>query len=197
MVDQVNNRRRFLITVSSIVGGAGVVAATWPFVASMLPSEKARIAGAPVQVDVSKLEPGQQLTVSWRGRPVWVLRRTPDMLARMATPEHLARLLDPDSQVTSQQPAYARNATRSLHPEHLVVIGICTHLGCVPTFRPDPAPADLGNDWDGGYFCPCHGSRYDLAGRVWKNMPAPANLEIPLYHYLAATIVEIGVDAQA
>ncbi len=187
-------RRRFLVAATTVVGGAGTVAALWPFLASMWPSEKARVAGAPVTVDISRIEPGQQITVEWRGRPVWVLRRTPEMLAAMETPAHRARLRDPDSELATQQPPYARNAARSIHPEHLVVIGICTHLGCVPTFRPDLAPEDLGPEWDGGYFCPCHGSRYDLAGRVYKRMPAPSNLVVPPYRYVADSIVEIGVD---
>jgi len=189
-----SSRRRFLIAASGTVGGAGLLAAAWPFLASLRPSEKARAQGGPVQVDIGRLEAGQQITVVWRGRPVWVLKRTQEMLARMGTSAHRALLSDPDSAVTTQQPDYARNATRSLHPEHLVVIGICTHLGCVPTFRPEVAPEDLGRDWDGGYFCPCHGSRFDLAGRVYRGVPAPTNLVVPPYHYVKDDIVEIGVD---
>jgi len=148
-----------------------------------------------VTVDFSKIEPGQQITVEWRQKPVWVLRRTPAMLEQLNAPTHVRRLRDPYSQVSSQQPAYARNALRSIHAEHLVVIGICTHLDCVPSFRPEVAAQDLGFDWPGGYFCPCHGSRLDLAGRVFKGVPAPTNLEIPPYRYLSETVVEIGVDS--
>ena len=189
-----NRRRRLLVSATAALGGAGLLVSAWPFLASMRPSRRTRSAGAPVVVDISRLEPGQQITVEWRRKPVWVLRRTTEMLARMARPRHLARLRDPDSDVRSQQPEYARNPTRSLHPEHLVVIGICTHLGCVPTFRPEVAPRDLGPDWDGGYFCPCHGSRFDLAGRVYRDVPAPTNLVVPPYHYPEEGVVEIGVD---
>ncbi len=189
-----SKRRRLLLVATAGLAGAGAVFTGIPFIASMRPSQRARAAGAPVEVDVSRLEPGQQLTVAWRGRPVWVLRRMPEMLGRMHTPGHLARLRDPDSDVWTQQPKYARNASRALRPEYLVVIGICTHLGCVPTFRPEAAPQDLGPDWIGGYFCPCHGSRFDLAGRVFKGVPAPTNLVIPPYHFLQDTLIEVGVD---
>ncbi len=187
-------RRRFLTVLTTAVGAVGLGAASVPFIASMQPSARARAQGAPVTVDISRIEPGSQVTVEWRKRPVWVLRRTPDMLERLDDPALLARLRDPDSRVTSQQPEYARNRYRSLHPEHFVVIAICTHLGCVPTFRPDIGPEDLGRDWPGGYFCPCHGSRFDLAGRVYKGVPAPTNLVVPPYRYLSDTLVQIGVD---
>lgn len=190
----VNSRRRLLITATTTVAGVGVLAIAYPFLASLWPSDRAKMSGAPVQVDLSKLEPGQQITVGWRGKPVWILRRTPEMLERMAMEAHRARLLDPDSSVTSQQPEYAHNPVRSIHPEHLVVIGICTHLGCVPTFRPELAPTDLGDEWDGGYYCPCHGSRFDLAGRVYKSVPAPTNLVVPPYRYVGDSVVEVGVD---
>lgn len=189
-------RRRLLIATTTVVGAAGLVAVGIPFIDSFWPSERARLAGAPVKVDISRLSPGQQITVEWRGRPVWVLWRTPEMLKRMQSAEHLQRLRDPNSDVESQQPAYARNAVRAIHPQHLVVIGICTHLGCVPTFRPDVAPPDLGPHWIGGYFCPCHGSRFDFAGRVYKRVPAPTNLVIPPYRYLSASMIEVGVDTQ-
>lgn len=188
-------RRRILLAASAAVGAAGLAAVAVPFIASMLPSTRARVAGAAVQVDISKLEPGQQITVEWRGRPIWVLRRTAEMLERMRTPSHLQRLRDPDSNVYKQQPDYARNPYRAIHSEHLVVIGICTHLGCVPSFRPEIAPADLGPDWIGGYFCPCHGSRFDFAGRVFVGVPAPLNLVIPPYRYLSGSLIEIGADA--
>ncbi len=190
------DRRRWLAGAAVLMGGAGVAALAVPFIRSMGPSARARAAGAPVQVDFSRLEPGQQITVEWRGRPVWVMRRTKRMLARMREPEHLRRLRDPGSRVETQQPPYARNATRSIRPEIFVVIGICTHLGCVPTYRPEESPPDLGPDWIGGYFCPCHGSRFDLAGRVYKGVPAPTNLVVPPHRYLSDTVVEVGVHPQ-
>ncbi len=194
MTDHSSKRRRFLVAGMTVVGGAGLAAASWPFLAYMLPSERARTIGGPVTIDISKLEPGQQIVAKWRGKPIWVLRRTPQILETLGTPAHRAKLRDPDSLVTSQQPAYAQNPTRAIHPEHFVVIGICTHLGCVPTFRPEVAPADIGDDWDGGYLCPCHGSRFDLDGRVWKGVPAPTNLVVPPYHYLSDTVVQVGID---
>lgn len=160
------DRRRFLVTTTTVVGGIGVGLAAVPFLFSLQPSERALAAGAPAVVDVSKLEPGQQITVKWRRKPVWVLRRTPEILTNLKTLTD--QLRDPVSRIESQQPAYARNEYRSIRPEYLVVVALCTHLGCVPSFRPDVAPADLGSDWLGGYFCPCHGSRFDFAGRVFK-----------------------------
>ena len=192
--DVVTNRRRFLTVTATMVGSVGAVFGAIPFIAAMNPSARARAAGAPVEVDISKLEPGQQITIEWRGRPVWVLRRTPQMLANLANLDD--QLRDPESQVETQQPPYARNEYRSIKPEYLVVIGICTHLGCVPTYRPDIAPEDLGPQWLGGYFCPCHGSRYDLAGRVYQGVPAPTNLVVPPYQYLSDTRLVVGVDAR-
>jgi len=187
-------RRKMLVAATSVVGGAALTAASVPFIASMTPSEAARAAGAPVSTELVGIKPGTQLTVEWRRKPVWILHRTEAMLKALEDPRHLARLADPDSAVRSQQPAYARNAYRSLKPEYLVVVGICTHLGCVPTFRPEVAPADLGPEWDGGYFCPCHGSKFDLAGRVWRNVPAPTNLVIPPYGYAGEVKVVVGRD---
>lgn len=187
-------RRKLLVAATGIVGGAGGAAASIPFVASMMPSERARAGGAPVAADFAKLGPGEQLTVEWRGKPVWILRRTKAMLKTLENPAHRAKLADPESKVRSQQPDYARNAFRSLEPETLVVVSICTHLGCVPTFRPDVAPRNLGPDWLGGYFCPCHGSKFDFAGRVYRNVPAPTNLAVPPHRYLSATRVVIGED---
>lgn len=187
-------RRRFLVAATSVVGGAGFIAVAAPFISAMNPSAKARSAGAPVRVDFSKLEPGQQITVNWRGKPVWVLRRTPQMLDDLRSAGFRERLRDPDSDVATQQPAYARNELRAIKPEYLVVIAICTHLGCVPSFRPDVAPIDLGSDWPGGYFCPCHGSKFDLAGRVYRAVPAPTNLVIPPYRFLADTELLVGED---
>lgn len=185
-------RRKILLAATSAAGGAALAAASVPFIASMNPSERARAAGAPVETDFSWLEPGTLTTVEWRGKPVWILRRTEAMLETLRDPRHLAKLADPGSGVKSQQPVYAQNANRSVKPDHLVVVALCTHLGCVPTFRPDVAPKDLGSDWDGGYFCPCHGSKFDFAGRVYRNVPAPTNLIIPPYHYLSNTKVVIG-----
>ncbi|MBI2295376.1 MAG: ubiquinol-cytochrome c reductase iron-sulfur subunit [Betaproteobacteria bacterium] len=189
-------RRRLLVAATGAVGGAGLAAASIPFVASMNPSERARARGAPVDVDFAKLGPGEQVTFEWRGKPVWILRRTEAMLKALENPGHLVKLADSDSKVKSQQPAYARNAFRSLKPEYLVLVPICTHLGCVPTFRPDVAPADLGPDWPGGYFCPCHGSKFDFAGRVYRNVPAPTNLVVPPHKYVTDTRVSIGEDTR-
>ncbi|MBL1319903.1 MAG: ubiquinol-cytochrome c reductase iron-sulfur subunit [Methylophaga sp.] len=189
-----NTRRRFLVAAGTVVGGAGIAAALIPFVSSMSPSARAYSAGASVEVDVSKLEPGQQITVEWRSKPVWILRRTEQVVDDLQSDKLRQNLRDPDSLVTSQQPDYVQNAFRSRKEEFLVTIGICTHLGCIPTFRPDRAPEDLGPDWLGGYFCPCHGSRFDLAGRVFKNVPAPTNLVIPPYYFLSDNKILIGED---
>jgi len=188
-------RRRLLVAATTVIGGAGLAAIIVPFIDSWNPSEKARSAGAPVSLDISKLEAGQQIAVTWRGKPVWVLWRTPRMLEDLHSPEIRDQLRDPDSQIKSQQPSYARNEFRSIKPEYLIVIGICTHLGCVPTFRPDIAPADLGPEWRGEYFCPCHGSRFDLAGRVYKRVPAPINLKIPPYRFVSNTEIVVGEDS--
>lgn len=187
-------RRELLVAATGIVGGAGIAAASIPFIASMTPSERARAAGAPVEANFARLGSGEQLTVEWRGKPVWILHRTEAMLKALENPAHRADLVDPDSKLTTQQPAYVRNAFRSIKPEYLVVVPICTHLGCVPSFRPDVAPGDLGPKWPGGYYCPCHGSKFDLAGRVYRNVPAPANLVIPPHRYLGATTAKIGED---
>lgn len=185
-------RRRFLTASMAVAGATGAAAATWPFIASWQPSERALAAGGPVTVDISRLEPGMQITVGWRRQPVWVLRRTQEMLATL--PLLTDSLRDPDSRLQTQQPGYARNEYRSIRPEYLVVVAICTHLGCVPAYRPDIAPADLGPAWLGGYFCPCHGSRFDLAGRVFQGVPAPTNLVVPPYRYADGSLIEIGTD---
>lgn len=184
-------RRKALVEVTAAAGGLAIAAAAVPFVANLAPSERAKAAGAPVRADLSKLAAGELMTVEWRGQPVWVLRRTGDMVRRLA--DIRDRLLDPDSS-RKQQPEYCRNATRSIRPDVLVAVGICTHLGCVPTFRKDVAPADLGPDWPGGFYCPCHGSKFDFAGRVYRNVPAPLNLVIPPHHYAGPTEVLIGED---
>lgn len=195
MTEEVDKqRRKALVAAASVVGGAGVVAAVVPFVESMEPSAKAQAAGAPVEVDISKLGPGELMTVEWRGKPIWILHRTPHMLE--ALKEVRDQLKDPDSK-QSIQPDFAKNEYRSLKPEYLVVIGICTHLGCSPTFRPDEAPPDLGPQWKGGYFCPCHGSRFDLAGRVLKGSPAPTNLVVPPYRFLSDTRLLVGAETEA
>ncbi len=181
-----------MIKATAVVGAIGAAAASVPFLLSLNPSERALAAGTPVVVDISKLELGQQITVNWRQKPVWVLRRTPQILETLST--FTNRLRDPNSRVESQQPAYARNEYRSIRPEYLVVIALCTHLGCVPSFRPEVAPPDLGAEWMGGYFCPCHGSRFDFAGRVFKGVPAPTNLVVPSHRYLSDQLIEIGVD---
>lgn len=185
-------RRRILITATTAMGGLGVVAAAVPFIASMLPSERAKAAGSPVEVDISKLMPGTQLTVEWQGKPAWILHRTDEMLQLLGGDNQ--RLRDPHSEV-AHQPAYCKNATRSIKPKYFVAVGICTHLGCVPNFRPEIAPADLGREWRGGFYCPCHGSKYDLAGRVFKGLPAPTNLVIPQHSYLSDLRLIIGTDA--
>jgi len=188
-----NPRRRRLLVITSGLGVVGTAFAITPFVLSMLPSARAKAAGAPVEVDISKVEPGQLLTVAWRGQPVWILRRTPAMLDELKKDEDL--LADPNSTVTSQQPAYAKNLTRSIKPEYLVLVGICTHLGCSPLPRlVAGVPSGLGDNWPGGFFCPCHGSKFDLAGRVFKNVPAPINLKVPPYKYLSDIRIIIGVD---
>jgi ubiquinol-cytochrome c reductase iron-sulfur subunit len=184
-------RRRFLTAATTVVGAVGAGFLLVPFISSMQPSAKARAAGAPVRADISKLEPGQMIRVKWRGKPVWVVKRTDEMLATLA--ELNAELRDPDSAMP-QQPEYAQNEYRSIKPDILILIGICTHLGCSPTYRPDVAPADLGPDWKGGFFCPCHGSRFDIAGRVYAGVPAPTNLPVPPHRYLSDDEIMIGED---
>jgi ubiquinol-cytochrome c reductase iron-sulfur subunit len=185
-------RRRLLLASTVGMGGLGLAVTAIPFIDSMAPSERAKAAAAPVEVDIAGIAAGTLSTVDWRGKPVWVLHRTPAMLAALARPNDL--LLDPDSR-TDQQPPYARNATRSIRPAILVVEAICTHLGCIPAFRPEPGAPDLGPGWPGGFYCPCHGSRYDLAGRVFKNVPAPLNLVVPPHAYQGDKLV-IGAGLQ-
>lgn len=186
-------RRRMLVRSAAAVGGLGTLALAWPMVGSMLPSARARAAGAPVTVDISKLAKGQIVTIEWRGKPVWVVNRTEEQLQTLQADAD--RLADPMSE-QPLQPAYATNEARSIKPEYLVVVGVCTHLGCSPTYRPDVAPADLGSDWDGGFFCPCHGSKFDMAGRVYAGVPAPTNLEIPPYRYVDDTMIVVGEDSE-
>ena len=185
------NRRHFLTVATSLTGAVGLAMTAVPFVASFQPNARARALGAPVEIDIGKLEAGAMVRVMWRGRPVWVLRRTPEMLARME--QSGAPLADPDSLVENQ-PAYAQNPNRSIKPEILVVIGNCTHLGCAPIERFDVAPVDLGADWVGGFYCPCHGSKFDLAGRVHDGYPAPTNLVVPPHRFLGQNLILIGDD---
>jgi ubiquinol-cytochrome c reductase iron-sulfur subunit len=188
------DKRRFLVGATSVVGGVGAVAACVPFVMSMWPSERARAAGAAVEVDIGKLEAGQKIDVEWRGKVVWLIRRTPEMLASL--PKLDSKLADPNSDAP-QQPPYCKNQERSINRGPvLVAVGICTHLGCSPTYRKEIAPADLGPDWLGGFFCPCHQSKFDLSGRVYKGVPAPFNLVVPPHKYLTDTMVVIGEDTK-
>ncbi|NCN44451.1 MAG: ubiquinol-cytochrome c reductase iron-sulfur subunit [Piscirickettsiaceae bacterium CG_4_9_14_3_um_filter_43_564] len=186
-------RRKVLTAATGVVGAAGATFLAVPFVSSWQPSEKAKAAGAPVEADLSQMQPGQMLTVSWRGKPVWIVKRTSRMLELLPTLN--ANLRDPQSE-SSDQPAYCKNTFRSTKEEYLVVIGICTHLGCAPLYRPAEKSADMGDDWKGGFFCPCHGSTYDLAGRVFQGVPAPKNLEIPPYRYLSDSVIRIGEDPE-
>ena len=182
--------RRFLTTAATVVGGVGVAATTIPFISTMTPSEKTKAIGAPVEVDIGELKPGEMLRIKWQGKPVWILKRTEKTLSDLETLD--ASVRDPDSEV-EQQPAYARNQYRSIKPEYLVVIGLCTHLGCSPNYFTEEEEG-LGSDWKGGFFCPCHGSRFDLAGRVFKGVPAPANLVVPPYKFISDTRILIGDD---
>lgn len=185
------SRRRFLTAAATVVGGVGAVYTAVPFLVSMAPSERARAAGAPVEVDISKLEAGQKVNVEWRGKPVWVVKRSPEMLAGLKAMDSL--VADPASEV-AQQPDYAKNETRSLKPEVLVLVGICTHLGCSPSFYPEMGAAEMGPDSKGGFYCPCHGSKFDLAGRVYKGVPAPTNLIVPPHRYVGESVILIGDD---
>ena len=187
-------RRRFLTGTASVIGGVGACFTAVPFIASFQPSERAKAIGAPVEVDISKLEPGQRLIQKWRGKPVWILRRTPDMVESLKKFE-AGMLRDPTS-TDSAQPTYAKNEWRSEKPEYLVLVGVCTHLGCSPSFVPEAGASGMGQPWNGGFFCPCHGSKFDLAGRVFMGVPAPMNLEVPPYQFITATRLVIGVDKE-
>jgi ubiquinol-cytochrome c reductase iron-sulfur subunit len=187
-------RRRLLVAATSVVGAAGATAVAAPFINSWSPSARALAAGAPVEVNISKVEPGQLLRVIWRGKPVWIVNRTDEMLANLSKNDN--NLRDPASAVPTQQPTYAQNAYRSREPKYLVLVGICTHLGCSPTYRPEVAPEDLGAEWKGGWACPCHGSRFDLAGRVFKNVPAATNLVVPPYYFKNTYTLLIGEDGK-
>jgi len=193
----VDASKRTWLIASSCAGAVGAGFVAVPFVSSFQPSERAKAAGAPVEADISALQPGQKMTVEWRGKPVWILKRTPEMIASLKKTD--SEVADPNSKRTAYPiPEYAKNETRSIKPEILVVVGICTHLGCSPgdKFTPGPQPS-LPDDWQGGFLCPCHGSTFDLAGRVFKNKPAPDNLEVPPHMYLSDTRLLIGEDKKA
>ena len=185
------SKRQFLIAATAGVGAIGAATVALPFVGSMLPSERAKAAGAPIEVDISKIAPGSMITAEWRGQPVWIINRTDEMTASLAKVN--AELSDPNSDVVSQQPTYAKNANRAIKPNLAVVVGICTHLGCSPSEKLQTG-GDMGADWQGGFYCPCHGSKFDLAGRVFKGSPAPINLVVPPHQYLTDTTILIGVD---
>lgn len=186
-----SSRRKFLTWSTAVVGGIGAAYTMVPFIKSWSPSEKAKAAGAPVQVDISKIEPGQLIRVEWRGKPVWLVHRTKEMLD--ALPKHADRLRDPDSE-EPQQPEYAKNSTRSIKPEMFVAVGICTHLGCSPTYVPSGFSEQISGV-ESGFLCPCHGSKFDLAGRVFQRVPAPLNLAVPPYYYIDDQTLFIGEDA--
>jgi len=193
----VDQGKRTWLIATSCAGAVGGMAAAVPFVSTFAPSERAKAAGAAVEVDISALQPGEKMTVEWRGKPVWIVRRKPEQLAALKTLD--AKLVDPASERKAYPiPAYAKNQVRSIKDEYLVVIGVCTHLGCSPSdkFVAGPQPS-LPDDWKGGFLCPCHGSMFDMAGRVFKNMPAPDNLEVPPHMYLADTKLLIGEDKKA
>lgn len=187
-------RRRFLTAATSVVGAAGAVGVAVPFVGSWNPSAKAKAAGAPIRVNLEKIEPGQMVTEEWRGKPVFIVRRTDEAISGLKKVD--SDVSDPNSD-NSQQPGYAKNENRSIKAEFMIMLGVCTHLGCAPQFRPEVGAKDLGGDtWQGGFFCPCHGSKFDLAGRVYKSVPAPLNLEVPPHSYESDSVVVIGVDEE-
>jgi len=189
-------KRRFLLTATGVVGGIATAATAVPFVASMLPSERAKAAGAPVEADISNLAPGEKITVEWRGQPVWIVRRTPEMLDSIKGSAD--KVADPRSERKASEltPAYARNEFRSIRPEVFVAVGICSHLGCSPQDKFKSGAEAFEGNWKGGFYCPCHGSLFDLAGRVYKNKPAPDNLKVPPYKFLSDTRILIGEDSK-
>jgi len=191
------SRRRFLVASTSVIGLTGATVASWPFIASWLPSKKAQALGASIHLNVGKMAPGMRVTISWQGKPVWVIRRTPEMLENLKSERLLSRLADPHSEVETQQPGYAHNDVRAVREEFFVVIAICTHLGCIPLWRPDFPEQTIDKTWFGGFFCPCHKSKFDLAGRVYKYVPAPTNLVVPPHRYLTANVLEIGLLGSA
>lgn len=188
-------RRHFLLVATTVTGIAGAAMTAVPFLASWKPSARAQALGAPVEQDISKLESGSMVKVNWRGQAIFIVRRSPEMMKQLEDPSLADRLRDPKSE-ESDQPTYAKNDVRSLKPEYLVLVGVCTHLGCAPMSRFQPADAELGADWPGGFYCPCHGSKFDLAGRVFKDVPAPLNLKVPPHRFVTDGVVQIGVDAE-
>jgi ubiquinol-cytochrome c reductase iron-sulfur subunit len=190
---EMNPGRRRLIVITAAAGGACGVAAALPFAATMLPSERAKALGAPVEADIGALAPGEMQVVEWRGKPVWIIRRTKEMLDSITKGDGI--VADPQSKVP-QQPEYAKNAFRAIKDEYAVLVGVCTHLGCSPQLKPGEAKAEMGADWNGGFYCPCHGSKFDFAGRVYKGAPAPINLEVPKYAFLSDTRIVIGEDTK-
>jgi ubiquinol-cytochrome c reductase iron-sulfur subunit len=188
-------RRHFLLVATTVTGIAGAALTAVPFLASWKPSARAQALGAPVEQDIDKIEPGSMVKVEWRGQAIFIVRRTPEMLAALEAPQLADLLRDPDSQ-EEQQPEYAKNPARAIKPEFLVLIGVCTHLGCAPIGRFEPQDAELGADWPGGFYCPCHGSKFDLSGRVFKDVPAPLNLAVPPYRYLSDARILIGADTE-
>ena len=192
-------RRRFLTTTTAVVGAVGAAFAAVPFLGSLQPSARAKVSGAPIKVDISKLEMGQMMKLGsnvpqWRGQPIWIFRRAPGVVAELK--DNNARLRDPESGNTEQQPAYIKGDTRSIKPEIMVLVGICTHLGCSPLFKPEVVPQNFDPEWKGGFFCPCHGSRFDMAGRVYQGVPAPDNLKVLPYKFLDDNHLMIGVDPE-
>ena len=188
-------RRHFLLVATTVTGIAGAAMTAVPFLASWKPSARAQALGAPVEQDISKLEPGAMVKVNWRGQAIFIVRRSPEMMKQLEEPSLVDKLRDPKSE-QSEQPKYAQNETRSLKPDVLVLVGVCTHLGCAPLGRFQPQDAELGADWPGGFYCPCHGSKFDLSGRVFKDVPAPTNLKVPPYRFVTDGVVQIGVDAE-
>lgn len=186
-----SNRRDFLYIVTAMVGGVGAAATLWPFIDQMSPDASVVAAGGPVDVDLAQVQPGQQIVVRWRSKPVFIVNRPKAALDELRNPQLIARLSDPNSTVL-QQPPYATNWRRSIKPEYLVLVGICTHLGCIPNFMPTPDASSPAPNWPGGYFCPCHGSKYDLAGRVFSGVPAPYNLPVPPHHFPTDKTLRIG-----
>ena len=191
--EKVDKTRRNLVVATSVVGGAAAAAAAVPFVASMLPSERARAAGAPVEVDLSRIAPGEMTIIEWRGKPVWIIRRTKEMLDTLKGVA--GKLSDPSSK-SSAQPKYAENEYRSQKPEVMVMEGVCTHLGCSPQLKTSEAKGEMGADWTGGFYCPCHGSKFDMAGRVFRGAPAPTNLTVPPYTFVSDNTLVIGEDKE-
>lgn len=191
-----DGRRHFLLVATTVTGIAGAALTAVPFLASWKPSARAQALGAPVDADISKIDPGAIIKVNWRGQAIFIVRRTAEMLATLSMPEVINSLRDPDSK-ESEQPGYAKNENRALKPEYLVLVGVCTHLGCAPMDRFAPQDAELGATWPGGFYCPCHGSKFDLAGRVFKDVPAPLNLRVPPYRFLTEGVIQIGAETGA